>query len=366
MVDAESLERRVVTRLNKDKDAREIQIASEEGLDSDVVGYVSTQCATLNLAIGRPGVPIGRLTVITGREKAGKTTLAYHILAETQRLGGTAILFDAENRMTKDRAEGVGLDLDRMIYVDGNRSLEDIYERMQSLIDVIREEDADRLVTIVLDSLDACATKAQIEGTYKPGEVAKLTSGFLRGYHPLITSRRICLVFINQLRSKIDFAGGGHYGQDTTTMIAENSLRYYLSLRIDVRQVQRLGEKDEPFGILVEAFIKLSSIAAPFRKAQYIIRFGINGEKSGIDIPQAMLDVAKKLKLVGGGEGGWYSDPGNKDAPKFRAKDAAAFFEQHPEIVKAIEAAPLLWTLSQNDDYGKPGVVVVNKGMNDA
>lgn len=343
MVKEDSLEQRVVTRVNKDKDVREVQLASEEGLDSDVIGYVSTQCATLNLAIGRPGIPIGRLTVITGREKAGKTSLAYHILQETQKQGGVAILFDAENRMTKDRAEGIGIDMNKLIYVDGNRTLEDVYERMERFIEVIREEDSDRLITIVLDSLDACSTQAQIEGNYKPGEIAKLTSGFFRKNHPTITSRRICMVWINQLRSKIDFAGGGSYGGDTTTMLAENSLRYYLSLRIDVRQLQRLGEKDEPFGILVEAYIKLNSIAAPFRRAKYIIRFGLHGEQSGIDIPQAMIDVAKKIDLLDEGGGWYYEKAAGKDSPKFRAKDAMEFFSAHPDIVKAIDDAPLLW-----------------------
>lgn len=342
MAKAESLERRVVTRLNKDRDAKRVQFASDDNLDSDVVGYVSTQCATLDMAIGRPGVPIGRLTVITGREKAGKTTLGYHILAETQRLGGTAILFDAENRMTRDRVTGIGIDPERLIYVDGNRSLEEVYERMEKFISVIREEDSNRLVTILLDSLDACATKAQLEGKYQPGEIAKLTSGFLRQYHPLITSQRVCLVFVNQLRSKIDFAGGGSYGSDSSTMIAENSLRYYLSLRIDLRQVQRLGERDEPHGILVEAFIKLSSIAAPFRKAQFVINFGVRGQPVGIDRGLAMLEVAKKLDLVGGGEGGWYHGKG--DEKKFRSRDAAEFFSGHPEIVQAIAESPLLWT----------------------
>jgi protein RecA len=332
----ESLERRVVTRLNKDKDARAVHLGSEDGLDSDVVGYVSTQCATLDTAIGRPGVPEGRLTIITGREGAAKSTVLHHILAETQARGGTAILFDAENRVSRDRLARIGVDLERLIYVDGNRTLEDMYERMQKFITVIREEDPNRVVTIGLDSLAACATKSQMEGTYKPGEVAKLTSSFLREYHPIVTSRRICLIFVNQLRSRIDFAGGGSYGQDTTTMVAEGSLRYYASLRIDLRQIQRLGPKDEPDGILVEAFIKKSSVSPPFRRAKFVVDF-----LYGIDRAQSMLEVAKTLGLVKGGEGGWYQGEG--EDKKFRSRDAAEWFSGHPEVVTAIEQAPLGW-----------------------
>lgn len=341
MAKAESLERRVVTRLNRDRDAKAVQLASDEGLDSDVVGYVSTQCATLDLAIGRPGVPVGRLTLITGREGSAKSTLLQHILAETQARGGIAILIDAENRMTKERTAGIGVNMDRLIYIDGDRPLEDMLGRITKFIQIVREEDADRLVTIGLDTVSATATKAQLEGKYQPGQIAKAISLFLAEHHPLITSRRICLVFVNQLRSKIDFAGGGAYGSDTTTMVAEGSLRYYTSLRIDLRQVQRLGEKDEPDAILVEAFIKKSSVSPPFRRAQFVVRFGVRGEKPGIDRALAMLEVAKKLKLIKGGEGGWYDGGEEK---KFRATEADAFFSRRPEIVRAIADAPLLWT----------------------
>lgn len=346
-------ERALVDQAQKKHGQGKVQIASDGVLDADVPDYLSTQCATLDYALGRPGVPIGRLTVITGREGSGKTTVGHHLLAETQQRGGTAILFDAENRYDKERAARMGIDHDRLIYVTGDQPLEAMLSEIKQFIDDIRAVDATRLVTIVLDSLAACATEKQMKGEYKPGEVASLISAFLKEEHSIIAARNICFIVINQLRSRIDFMGGG-YGP-TTTMVAEGSLRYYATVRIDMRQAQKVGDvKDEPTGILAEAFIAKNTAAPPFRKAQFIIDF-----LHGIDRMNAMLEIAKKLNvdggilvekvegrlsqpLISGGGGGYYAVEGREK--KFKASEFTSILDERPDVREVILAAPLLWT----------------------
>lgn len=330
-----SFEQGIVSQVAQTHGKDAVQLGTSD-IDSDVSGYISTQCATMDLAIGRPGIPIGRLTVITGAEASAKSTLLYHILIETQQRGGTAILIDAENAYSKDRAVRMGMNHENLIYVTGDQPLEAIFAEIEQFIEEIRKADSERLVTIGLDSLSACATENQIKGTYQPGEVAKMTSAFFQKNISVVASHRIALVFVNQFRASIQFIRS--YGP-SKTMIAEGSLRYYGSLRIEMRKagVLQSEKKDEPWGIMVEAECAKNKIAPPFRKAQFIVDFNY-----GIDRVQAQLEAAKQIGLVEGGTGGWYSAPGVEK--KFQGSKFGEILAEHPEFVTAISDAPLLWT----------------------
>lgn len=334
---ARSFEQELAAEVGKDRGGA-IAVASDGTLDADVREWISTQCATLDYAIRRPGIPVGRLTVMMGEESSGKSTVAHHCLIETQQRGGIAILFDAENAYERERAERMGMDHDRLIYATGDQPLEDMYAEMEEFIKRIREKDADRLVTIVLDSLAACATKNQITGEgEKPGEIASATSAFFRKNISVISRANIALIFVNQWRANIDFRSGG-FGP-TRSMVAERSLRFYGSVRLEFKKLQTLdhGEKKEPYGILVEAYTAKNKIAPPFRRGQFVITF-----EDGIDQVDSWFRLAKELKLIGEKGGGHYTLEGRDKT--FRPSDFASVLEEHPELAEQLTQAPTDWT----------------------
>jgi len=335
-----SFERKLVDKVGKEHKGH-VQIAGDGTLDADVLDYISTQCATLDFAIGRPGIPTGTVTLLLGAEGSAKSTLAHHILIETQRRGGTAILVDAENRYRREWVEQIGMDHSRLIYITGDQPYEQILDELKGLIEEIRQADSKRLVTIAIDSLSACATEKQMKGEHKVGDIASVTSAFFSAYHSVIASHNIAFVIVNQYRDSINFMAGP-YAQ-TKYYVAKNSLRYYTSLRIEMKQIQRLGDdKTQPEGILVEAEITKSNVAAPFRKAQFKVWFGVHGQRPGIDIVDAQLEVAKIIGLVQTGGGGYHSLDGMEK--KFRAGEFPSVLSEHPDLAQAIAEAPLAWT----------------------
>lgn len=331
----DSVEQSVIKRMQANKNpAMHAVKTGNEVIDSDVSEYISTQCPALNVAIGRPGIPVGRLTTLIGLEASGKSTLALHILIETQKIGGIAVLFDAEKRYDKERGARMGIDNSRLITPNGE-TLEDMLEQMHALIDAVREETPDRVLTIVLDSVAGSQVRADID----PDNNTKIThapvlSSALRPLHAKISKQRVALVFVNQLRHNIIF--GPSYGRPDMVMVAEKALTYWSSLKIMTTQAGLLGDdKTQPYGIMVRAACMKNTIAPPFRQAIFNIDF-----QTGIDWVNSALDVAVAVGLVTQNSA-WYKL--GTEGKSFQRKDFPEILEANPDLIEMIKAAPLLW-----------------------
>lgn len=305
-------------------------------LDSDVTDWIDTQAASLNYAIGRPGIPVGRLTVLVGREKAGKSSVAYHILQETQRRGGVAILVDAERRYSRDRAERIGIDHDRLIYMPGE-SVESAFGEIRVYVEVVRDALPDQLVTIAWDSLAGTPTEANLKGDILPGEHARLVGFWFRVLLPLVARKRIAFVMVNQLRSRINMGGGTYFSSGSSdAMIAERALDYHCSLKVHFTQIAKLGDPKRPTGITTEANVKWNTIAPPFRKALMHINF-----EDGIDHDACAFEVARELNLVSQ-KGSWWEHQGQKFQGG-RSSKWSEILHRQEELGRLIAEAPLDW-----------------------
>lgn len=310
-------------------------------LDSDVTDYVSTQAANLDFAIGRRGIPVGRMTTIIGYEAGGKSSTLIHLLAETQRRDGIAVLIDAERRYSRDRAERMGIDHSRLVYSEGE-TLEGTFEMINGMVDDVQESNPGKLVTIGWDSLSGSPSEAELKGEYHPGGHARAVSAWMRRIHPKIAKHRLTLVMVNQLRQRIDMGGGFLSRRRPDTMIAERALRYWSSLLIHCSQAQQLGERDSPTGIVMRAYIDKNTVAPPFKTALVNLNFW-----DGFDVVQSKLEAAKTAKLIEV-RGSWtyYGED------KFQAKTWPKFLAEHPDLEEKIAAAPESWRVTREQEKG--------------
>ncbi len=305
--------------------------------------YISTQCATLDFGIGRPGVPTGGITNIYGDESSGKSTVGYHLIAETQRRDGIAILIDTEGAYDYDRGKRIGIDYEELVILTPP-TLEEAFDEIEAAIIKIRTRNPDRLALVDFDSIAGESTKASLEGSYSdihPADRARIVSGALPRLHQkALKGSNAALVLVNQLRAKIEM--GPSWGGSKMTQVAENSLKFWSSLRIHFRAANTPitvdARKDsEAIGIDVVGEFKKNKIGPNFKKIQFQIMFW-----DGINKDAAKLAVAVKVGLVTMG-GGWYQ----VDGTKFRAADWGKYLSEHPEMDKLIGAAPQLWTMEE-------------------
>jgi len=291
--------------------------SERESLVSD---WISTQSFPLDLAIGRPGVPCGRLTLVQGKEGSGKTTVVTHIMAECQRRGGLTVYLDAEYAFDSERAARMGLyDEDTMpedsdmlpIVIVHPEHVEGVLETVEAIINSVREDDEDILTTIVWDSVAGTPTKDELEGSFEdvaPGIHARRISKGLRKLVKLVAHERIALVFVNQTKEVI---GNFGFGGPQTTSMAAKPLGFHATVRIETVQTGTVGKKNQSSGIVCKAKVTKNKVAPPFREAELIIDYNY-----GIDDEASRLMMARELGIIKK-RGGWLEYEGET----FRASE---------------------------------------------
>lgn len=268
-----------------------------------VKDFISTQCLALDLALNMPGIPVGRLTVIHGWESSGKTSLVTHLLAETVRRDGIAVLLDTEQSFDELHAAHLGLPRDDLILAQPE-TVEETVDLLEDTIKAIREETPDALATVVWDSVAGTRTKDEIEHDFGEskavGRHAKLVGEALRRVMPIVSKQNIALVIVNQNREVVEM--GFSLSAESDTMIARRPLRFHASTMINIRKSQELkrGKDGSPYGILAKAKVTKNKCSNPFGTAEIRITFD-----SGFDDDYSHFQQALKLGMIVK-KGAWY------------------------------------------------------------
>jgi len=313
--------------LNKqNKDGKIAYFLDDDSSDAptNVKDWLSTGNAMLDVAISnRPygGLPVGRITEITGLEQSGKSLLSAHLLAEAQRKGGVAVLIDTETAVSREFLEAIGVDISKLLYVSVD-TVEGIFEACETIIEQVRKGDKDRLVTIVVDSVAAASSKKEMEADYdKDGyatDKAIIISKAMRKITNMIGRQSIALVFTNQLRQKMNAMFG-----DPWTTSGGKALAFHASVRLRLKNMGQLKAGDRIVGIKVRCQVIKNRMGPPLRHADFDIFFD-----RGIDNYGGWISVMKDQKLVKQG-GAWYTytDIESGEESKFQAKDFVSILE---------------------------------------
>lgn len=284
------------------------------------VDAIPTGSMGLDLALGIGGVPRGRIVELYGPESSGKTTVALHIIAEAQKQGGEVAFVDVEHALDPKYAAAVGVDVDNLLVSQPN-SGEEALEIMEALVR------SGAIDVVVLDSVAALTTKAEIDGNMgdsNVGQLARLMSQAMRKLTPLLSKTNCVAVFINQIREKI----GVMYGNPETTP-GGRALKFYSSVIIDVRKGEPIKKGTELIGNRTKIKVKKNKVAPPFKECEFDIIFG-----KGISRMGEVLDIAVELDIIKK-SGSWFSYDGKKlGQGRDNVKKA---LEENPEMLKEIE-----------------------------
>lgn len=288
--------------------------------NTEEVSIIPSGSIGLNAALGVGGYPRGRIIEIFGPESSGKTTLAIHAIAEAQRAGGIAAIIDAEHAFDRFYAKQLGVDVDNLLI-----SQPDSGEQALEIADQLIRSSA--LDILVIDSVAALTPKAELEGDMgdnKVGLQARLMSQALRKLTASISRTNTTCIFINQLREKI----GVMFGSPETTT-GGNALKFYASVRLDIRRVGAIKEGENQLGNQTRVKVVKNKVAPPFRKAEFDIMFGQGISRSG-----EIIDLGVELGIIKK-SGSWFSYGDSKLA---QGRDASKrIMEDNPELAKEIE-----------------------------
>ncbi|MBW3558258.1 MAG: recombinase RecA [Proteobacteria bacterium] len=286
------------------------------------VESVSTGSLSLDMALGIGGLPRGRVIEVFGPESSGKTTLALHTVAEVQKSGGTAAFVDAEHALDPVYAQKLGVNLDDLLV-----SQPDTGEQALEIVDTLVRSGAVDIV--VIDSVAALTPKAEIEGEMGdslPGLQARLMSQALRKLTGSISKSKCIVIFINQIRMKI----GVMYGSPETTT-GGNALKFYASVRLDIRRIGAIKQRDEVVGNSTRVKVVKNKVAPPFREVEFDIMYG-----QGISKVGEILDLGVKAGIVEK-SGSWFSYSSTRIG---QGRDnAKEFLKANPDMADAIESA---------------------------
>lgn len=340
---AEGLISTVNSKVGGDYPFKIASYLNDPDITADVNEFVSTGSSMLDLAISnRPngGIPVGRITEITGLEASGKSLLAAHIIASTQKKGGIGVYIDTESAVSREFFEAIGVDVSKMIYAS-IETIEDVFLAVESIIEKARRQQSDKVVTIVVDSIMGASTKQEMEAEYdKDGYAtakAIIISKAMRKLTNLVARQKIALILTNQLRVKMGVSFG-----DAWTTSGGKAIPFHSSVRLRLKAIGQITTvKDgvkQIVGVTTRAQVVKNRIGPPQRSVDYDIYYA-----SGIDDYGSWLSVLKQYKYVTQ-KGAWYEyTPINPvtgevqgDAVKFQSKDFAAILENDSNLKKVI------------------------------
>lgn len=284
------------------------------------VETVPTGSLSLDIALGLGGVPKGRIVEIYGPESSGKTTVALHMIAEVQKMGGIAGFIDAEHALDPVYAKNIGVDIDEL-YISQPDSGDQALEITETMVR------SGAMDIVVVDSVAALVPRQEIEGDMGDSHVglqARLMSQALRKLTPVISKSNCVVIFINQLREKV----GVMFGNPETTT-GGRALKFYASIRMDVRRIETLKQSGEMVGNRTRVKIVKNKIAPPFKEAEFDIMFG-----KGISREGDILDLAVGLNLVNK-SGAWFAYNGDKIGQG--RENAKLYLAEHPDIMADLD-----------------------------
>jgi recombination protein RecA len=284
------------------------------------IEFISTGSISIDYALGVGGLPRGRVIEIFGPESSGKTTLALQVIAEAQKTGGMAAFVDAEHALDAQYAQKLGVDLENLLV-----SQPDNGEQALEIVEVlIRSNSVD---VVVVDSVAALVPKAEIEGEMGEAQMglqARLMSQALRKLTGVVSKSKTTLIFINQLREKI----GVMFGNPETTT-GGRALKFYASVRIDIRRIASIKDGDQVVGGRTRVKVVKNKVAPPFREAEFDVMYG-----EGISREGDLLDLAVEKRIVEK-SGAWFAYGGDRLGQG--RENAKQFLKENPEIRQAIE-----------------------------
>lgn len=298
-----SFEETLIQELNKDDNETPAQLLSSDGLAIKIKGVISTQAPSLDRALGRWGIPLGRTIMVHGHEASGKSTLALHCVAETQRVGGMAVYIDAEYKLDPDYAKKVGVDLNRLVLVQP-RYLESAFAKIETMIRVsalYRKEGIVIPTIIVMDSINAMKAKAVVDGGWEDPHVspeAKAWSDKFPKLVPMLSDENVSLLLISQIREKI----GVMFGSKDRTA-GGNTPRFYASILMGIERKEPVKTKDGLVGNETSVFIAKNCVAPPFKVAKFRIIYG-----KGIDYEHSLVEACIDSDIMVG-SGSWLNIP---------------------------------------------------------
>lgn len=294
------------------------------------IAAISTGSISLDIATGIGGLPKGRIVEIFGPESSGKTTLTLHCIAEAQKQGGKAAFIDAEHALDPVYAKNLGVDTEELLV-----SQPDTGEQALEICEMLARSGA--LDIIVIDSVAALVPKAEIQGEMGDSHVglqARLMSQALRKIAGAVNKSNTCVIFINQLREKI----GVMFGNPETTT-GGRALKFYASMRLDVRKVETIKKGEDMLGNRTRVKVVKNKVAPPFKKAEFDIMYG-----EGISLAGDVLDTAVELNIVDKA-GSWYSYNGERIGQG--RENVKAYIEGHSDVLEDIRSK-VMDTLSAN------------------
>lgn len=339
-----------VHQIEKDFGKGSIMRLGEAGAKMNVE-TIPTGALSLDIALGIGGIPRGRVIEIFGPESSGKTTVALHMIAQAQKAGGYAAFIDAEHALDPEYAKHLGVDVDDLLI-----SQPDTGEQALEICDALVRSGA--IDIVVIDSVAALVPKAEIEGEMGDSHVglqARLMSQALRKLTGIISKSKTCTVFINQIREKV----GVMFGNPEVTT-GGRALKFYSSVRLDVRRIETLKNGNEMIGNRTRVKVVKNKVAPPFKQAEFDIMYG-----EGISSEGCIVDLGAEYNIIDK-SGSWYSY--NDERIGQGRENAKAFLKEHPDIAAEVETKIRAIALPKPDAAAENAPVAAadaKKGMND-